>query len=339
MYARSANTGELPSVSVVIPTYGRRRRLPEVLCPLLADPATHELIVVVDGCHDGSIELLDDLAATDARVMPVFVENAGAMAARCTGVERASGEVILILDDDVVAEAGLVAGHAGRHAEKQRLVVMGYMPVAEPAHDDLARFIGELYSREYERTCLDHEADPRGILYRLWGGNVSLRRRDFLAVGLDARRSVPGYNADRDFGLRCLRAGLDGVFDRSLRARHLYERTLDGYLRDARDSGESTLRVHAAHGDVVGPYRPSFEGGLPFAGRLAIQASRRRAARAILLPALRGVIGVGRSIRSSYLQRNALVLLGRIEQRRGAVEAVRRRRSAPSSLVTAAATQ
>ncbi|MDQ4142512.1 MAG: glycosyltransferase, partial [Actinomycetota bacterium] len=109
----SDKVGErLPTVSVVVPTYNRRENLPRVLEPLLADPATTELVVVVDGSRDGSFELVEERAATEPRLKPVFIENQGVARAHQTGVERASGEVVLLLADDVIAAPGLVMGHA-----------------------------------------------------------------------------------------------------------------------------------------------------------------------------------------------------------------------------------
>lgn len=60
---RSSDT----TVSVVITTRGRRDRLVEVLEPLLDDPATLEVVVVIDGSPDDSSELLDAIRTQDRR--------------------------------------------------------------------------------------------------------------------------------------------------------------------------------------------------------------------------------------------------------------------------------
>ena len=43
-----------------MPTFNRRSSLPRILQPLLSWPEADEIVVVVDGCEDGSIELLRD---------------------------------------------------------------------------------------------------------------------------------------------------------------------------------------------------------------------------------------------------------------------------------------
>src|SRR5664280_3046591 len=94
-----------------------RDRLPTVLDPLLADPAIQELIVVVDGSDDGSIEWLQRTSVDHPRLQPVLRERSGgAQVARADGLERATGEVVLFLDDDVLCGDGLAAGHLARHA-------------------------------------------------------------------------------------------------------------------------------------------------------------------------------------------------------------------------------
>jgi glycosyltransferase involved in cell wall biosynthesis len=70
-----------------------------------------ELVIVVDGCRDGSIELLRALAAQDSRLRPVFVENGGEGRARQIGAQTATGDILVVLDDDVIPQPGLINGY------------------------------------------------------------------------------------------------------------------------------------------------------------------------------------------------------------------------------------
>jgi glycosyltransferase involved in cell wall biosynthesis len=316
----------IPKVSAVVPTYQRAERLPRLVDAILADEGVSEAVIVVDGSTDGSIEYLRERAATDGRLVPVLTPNSGDAAARRTGIERASGEVILMLDDDVVPEPGLAAGHARHHAQRRGLVVVGYMPVAPWPGPGPEPFTADLYSRDYERACLEYERDPDSILTGLWAGNVSLRREDCLRVGLSSPEFGRGYHADRDFGLRCRAAGLTGVFDRSLRAEHRYERDTAAFLRDAYSSGHTRSLAHRVHADVTGPLRPDFyEAGLPGPSRLLVRLARRppgrRLARGLLFAVL---AGAGRC-RLATVERHAGYVLGAIEGQRGAMDAARGR--------------
>jgi GT2 family glycosyltransferase len=301
----------LPEVSVVIPTYNRRERLPAVLEPLLAGEEAKEVVVVVDGSTDGSADLLERLASDEPRLRPLVIENRGAPGARLAGAQAATGEVVLALDDDVIAEPGLVAGHARHHAERERLVVLGYIPLA-PRERRPGEFARELYGREYERVVAVWERDPGTILTSMWAGNFSLRRSDFVGLAPQVERAVTGYHEDLDFGLFCLAAGLQGVFDRALRATHLYERAPDGFLRDARSSGANLPVVHARHMQRLGPLAPDFPyGDLPAPLReLARAGARFGTVRA----AMRGALTAAGGLRRFTLERRLAGLLWRMEQ-------------------------
>jgi len=306
----------------VIPTYNRVRTLERALAPLLEDKAVYELIAVVDGSRDGSLELLQRIAGRHARLVPLFIEHRGEMGARQAGVEAASGDVVLFVDDDVLAEPGLASGHARRHAGQEGLVVVGYIPVELPRSRSAADFATFIYSVEYEGRCRIYKRDPASVLSTLWGGNFSLRRSDYLAIDMPNPAYAERYHPDREFGLRCLEAGLTGVFDRSLRAKHLHCRSLAAFARDARSQGAARVVLHRLHpASVELPAPREFERGLPpLAGALVRWARRPRAHR-ILGSVLGGLVRVSGAAHAWPLQEAAAKLLRRIEQQRGAVEA------------------
>jgi glycosyltransferase involved in cell wall biosynthesis len=241
----------LPTVSIVIPTYRRAARLAPVVAAALATGA-HEVIVVVDGSRDGSLELLAAMAVDEPRLRAMEQDNAGAPAARQAGVHLATGDVVLLLDDDVRATPGLATGHARRHRDATGLVVVGAMPTPVPPRTP-GSVTTRLYAAEYAAVQAGWCADPDGILRSLWAGNLSLRRTDAERVGLHNPNGDAGYHEDLDFGLRCLRAGLRGVFAPELVAHHHHVRPLDALRRDARSQGRGMWEVHRIHGDLLEP--------------------------------------------------------------------------------------
>jgi glycosyltransferase involved in cell wall biosynthesis len=240
----------LPSVSVVVPTFKRAGTLRDVLRPLLDDDRTSELIVVVDGCTDGSLELLMAWADHEPRLVVVWQQNLGANAARQAGVRRAGGDIVLFIDDDVVAEPGLVSGHASIHARIPHAVVAGYMPVQAPTRRGPGQFGVFLYADSYERMCSAYEADASAVLRNLWFGNVSLRREAVTRIGLVAP-GAPVYHEDKEFGFRCALAGLTPVFDRGLLARHRFQSSPAAFVRDVVQQAESRRVLTQKYGEVA----------------------------------------------------------------------------------------
>jgi len=315
----------LPSVSAVVATTGRRDTLEHCVHAVLADPALSELVVVVDGPHEAPLAAMRALAASDPRVLAVQVPAVGALRAREHGVRRARGDVVLLLDDDVIAREDLPTRHARRHAARTDLVVVGYMPVRVPAERRPGQAAVRLYAEEYERACERYEQAPSRILDGLWMGNVSLRREPALRVGLFSPAfGAIRYHEDQELGLRLRDAGLVGVFDRALRADHFYERSLASFAAGARSQGEGLVALHALHPAALGPLSPArFEVGLPALARAFVRLARRPRGGALASAGLLGLAQAAGRLHLWRVETAAARLLRRVEQQRGALVAVR----------------
>lgn len=304
------------TVSVVIPTRNRHDLLRRVLNPLLEDPATLEVIVVEDGGDDDSWELLRRWSGREPRLRIGQTLGAGRTAARQRGFSLSAGEIVLLIDDDVVAQPGLVSGHRRAHAATGRQVVVGYMPVpvAREAAQTLAT---QLYAQAYERHCSMWEQDSDQLLLSLWGGNVSIRR------GLLERAGGPVGpltfdGEDRELGLRLLRAGGDAVFLRSLAAAHLHSRTMAAFAREGYEQGRSRRILHSQHADLIGELdRDSYlETRRPMSRRL-LRWSRRPGVSRLLCRALERVVWVAGSLHMAWLESEAASFWRVLERQRG----------------------
>jgi glycosyltransferase involved in cell wall biosynthesis len=288
---------------------------------LLDDPAASEVIVVVDGSRDGSFDLVERLARHEPRLRGMLIENRGDMGARAEGARAAAGEIVLFIDDDVLANPGLVTGHARRHAQRAADVVVGYMPVTPSQRRNSDDFALRLYASEYEGRCQIYERDPESAVRELWGGNFSMRRADCLAIGMTNPGFTEHYHADRDFGIRCLEAGLTGTFDRALAATHLHQRTLEAFIRDARSQGAARVLLPRFHAATIAPPTGSeFARGLPRSLAMLVRLTRRPRAYSVVSRSLaRATRSAGR-MRMWAGQRAIARVLRRIEQQHGAIE-------------------
>jgi glycosyltransferase involved in cell wall biosynthesis len=306
------------SVSVVAPTYERRAQLPRFVAAILQDPAVYELVLAVDGSTDGSLEWLAEQARADPRIVVLDLPNRGVSAARQAGIEAARGDVVLLLDDDVIATQGLVSGHAAHHLDGAHRLVLGYMPNEWASLGPARRAVGRLYRQAYERQCARYADDPDFVLQALWAGNFSLPREDFLRVGFD-EIAVRRGEEDREFGIRCLEAGIEGRFDPGLRATHEYSRSLAQYRRDCRMAGQGRRLMYEAHPDLLGD---DLDIGhtLPNPLRRLLPLLVREPLFGILAATLETVFQIGLRLGPMGIQTFAARGLGSLETQRGALD-------------------
>lgn len=297
----------LPSVAALVATRQRRSSLGGCLRALLSQSDLAQLVVVDDGSEDGTFEFAVEVSREDRRVVAERIEHAGKAAALQVGLTRVSSDVVLLIDDDVIAGPGLVRGHAEHHRRRADLVVVGYMPCLLRQRHSGDPFLSDIYAREYEAHCRHIEARPELVLRNLWGGNVSLRVEHCEALGFS------GWNLgheDQDFGLRCLRHGLTGVFDRELYAEHRHEREMAAFLRAARAQGVARYYLHERYDDLVQPLPPShaLEGLDPLSSALVRGLGRQslyRPAEWLLTRAARVATMSGLSTASGNIKRLA----------------------------------
>ncbi len=202
--------GPAPRISVVIPNWNGRRWLPECLGAVAAQTRQPDEVIVVDnGSDDGSTEYLRDVHP-HVRVL-VQRRNTGFAYAANRGIEAASGELVALINTDVVLSPDwlqqMVAGLGARPAAASAACKM--LSLSQPAmlYDagDILRRDGACEQRG--RFMPDDGAyDEPGEVFGACAGAAVYRRDAVLGVGgFDERYFA--YLEDVDLALRLRLAG------------------------------------------------------------------------------------------------------------------------------------
>lgn len=239
-----------PGVSVVINNYNYGRYLRSCLESALRQTVPCEVVVVDDGSADESRQVLEEF---QDRVVVVLQPNRGQAAAINAGIERASGDVVALLDADDVMHP--------RRAERVQ-DVFRQSPAQWLRHN--LRLVDEA-GRELSPTMYRSRAtdDPAADLLGFgdtWGATSGLCfRRSFLAT--IGPIPEPGYRYYADAYL-ILAAGLLGQchsLAESLCDRRQHAGQVSNRNRPTADHVRSLLRLRANLADTA--ERLSADGG------------------------------------------------------------------------------
>ncbi|MEA4967049.1 MAG: glycosyltransferase family 2 protein [Bacteroidaceae bacterium] len=92
---------ENPKVSVIIPVYNTEKYLREALDSISNQTLKEiEIITINDGSTDSSLDILNEYAKKDNRIIVYSQENQGQAIARNFGIEKSKGEYIYFFDSD-----------------------------------------------------------------------------------------------------------------------------------------------------------------------------------------------------------------------------------------------
>ncbi|WP_013334395.1 glycosyltransferase family 2 protein [Gloeothece verrucosa] len=237
-------------ISLIIPTHNRCLSLQRLLDALQKQtyPLDDlEVVVVADGCQDNTIEMLEKY---EAPFKLVFLEQpgSGAAVARNKGAEKASGSLLIFLDDDIKPSEYFVEAHVRAHSQKPDQVVIGYLP---PKLANQSSFFQiRLWAWWEEKFYIMGKAGHRYTYEDLLSGNFSLPASLFQQVGgFDSRFRC---REDYELGARLLKAGADLIFVKAAMGDHCDEVTdLDRSLRRKRQEGKADILFGRCHPDLM----------------------------------------------------------------------------------------
>jgi O-antigen biosynthesis protein len=246
-----------PRVSVVVCSYNGEQTIGQCLDALSRlDYPDYEVIVVDDGSTDRTAEIANGF---DVRL--IRTENHGLSAARNTGVEAATGEIVAFTDDDACPDPDWLRYLAHAFVRTEHAGIGG--PNLLPCD-----------AGTVERAVAHAPGGPTHVLLsdqvaeHIPGCNMAFRREALLAVGgFDSRFRVAGDDVDICWRLQEL--GWTIGFCPVAVVLHRRRRSVRAYLRQQRDYGKAEALLERKW-----PERYNRGGHLAWEGRMYSPAPR-----------------------------------------------------------------
>ncbi len=188
--------------STIIPTFNRSAKLRSCLEALSVQTypaAGFEVIVVVDGSTDGTLEMLSQLEMPYA-LRVIRQSNAGQPTALNRGAAEASGQILIFIDDDIVVAPQFVAEHLRLHRTRDQVVGIGQMTLTlPPGADWFARGFAQSWSDHYAAF---NQGKGQPDWDDCYGGNMSVSRAVFMSVGGNVTDLRRGYDVELAYRLK-----------------------------------------------------------------------------------------------------------------------------------------
>lgn len=234
-------SADTPRASVVIPTIGRGELLIDTLSHLLSSGCNGCEIIVVDQTPDPDESVIEFVKANRDRIVYVKIDEPGLTNARNVGIEKAGGDVVIFLDDDVVPDERLVSAHVaaygGGGVDNVGGVAGRILPPGEISHEveqnpkriAKVRLFGLLIRENFDSdvpTTADHAR----------GCNMSFLKQALVkAGGFDLAFGGTAHLEDADMSLRVRRLGYRMLFCPGASLIHLLEQTGGCRPKNTRD--------------------------------------------------------------------------------------------------------
>ena len=279
-----APTAATPALTVVVPTFQRRDLVLDVLAALAVqtlEKNRFQVIVVCDGCTDGSADALREASQPGGRAAGCSLEvieqrNSGAATARNTGAAAAAASLVLFLDDDMLAAPDLLQQHLEHHQKCPEGIAIGHLPVHESSPGSyltvgLARWVNrrhEMLSRPGAQVPVDE----------VLTGQMSMSLATFNRLGgFDSRFTADGTfgGEDVELGWRARRRSIPVTYLPGAISHQVYRKTFAALCRNIRDAGAADIMMAATHPEVASHLPLGQVESMPLLQRLSLKITRR----------------------------------------------------------------
>jgi glycosyltransferase involved in cell wall biosynthesis len=210
----------LPQLSVIVPTYNRLPILKKCLAALEAQTLPiqdFEVLVIDDGSSDGTEEFMRH-HSSPLQLQYLRQKNGGTGSARRNGVANATGEFLLLMNDDTICDRDVAEQHLRvQHAYPgERWAVLGNFEYPAAARERALTHYFRVEPFMFPQVNME-EGCPYGYSYFITC-NLSVRREAVVQVG--SFQSTYKLSEDTEMGLRLHERGYRVLYHPSAHAWH-----------------------------------------------------------------------------------------------------------------------
>ncbi len=192
-----------PPVSVIIPTYNRSLFLQKTMEGILNQTYPSYEVIVVDQTahHPREVELY--LRSIQNKIHYLTLEKPSVTRAKNLALAKASGEIVICIDDDVDLPQDFIERHVQNYLDPQVGAVAGRIleiksPKSPPPKIGKITWYGQIFSNFYgqKRTYVEHGR----------GANISFYRESMIRCGgFDENFTKSAVREETDFCIRYLK--------------------------------------------------------------------------------------------------------------------------------------
>lgn len=227
------------SVSVIIPSYNTRHLLEKNLPTLLSAKEYKvnniiEIIVVDDKSPDDSVAYIEKTWKGKIKLIR-HTKNRGFSSAVNTGVRSAKGELLCLINTDVLVSENFLQS-AVKHFSNEKIFGVSL-------HEDGYGFAGATFKDGFINFRPGKELEKAHETFWISGGSGLFNRKIWMKLGgLDEKLLSPFYWEDFDLSYRAQKRGYKLFWEPNAKVIHEHESTMSklrkGYLSSIRQRNE-----------------------------------------------------------------------------------------------------
>ncbi|MCO5251240.1 MAG: glycosyltransferase [Candidatus Kapabacteria bacterium] len=252
--AKSLENEDSLIFSVIIPTYNRIDILEKCLESLSKQDfptENFEVIIADDGSTDDT-EMRVKNFKSKYKIIYLKQANSGPATARNNAIRHASGNYLLILNDDAILEKDVLSGHYRHHkTNRTKLAVMGTFNYPQAEMEKIFTYLAVKSDFIFPASKL-----VTGGLYNylyFWTCNISVERSLVDKAGMFDENFREPMAEDIELGLRLQRLGLKVLFDGTIKATHLHDISIDMFIKRQKMWGRNHYKLLLKYPSAANP--------------------------------------------------------------------------------------